>query len=89
VGEIRELVERKLGLQVAASPPKRKLAIRTGIDESKLERAVRPAIERGIVRACRNRRPKIGEPALMALDGADVGRPAYPGRSAARSVLRC
>ena len=53
-----ELVERKLGLQVAASPPKRELAIRTGIDESKLERAVRPAIERGIVRACRNRPPK-------------------------------
>ena len=71
VGEIRELVERKLGFEIAAGAPKRELAIGSGIDEGKLERALGPAIERGIVRAGRNRRPEIAKRAAQRLAMAD------------------
>ena len=71
MGEIGELAEQKLGLKVDAHPPERELAVRAGIDEGKLERALGPSIELGIAGAGRNRRPAIAKRAAQSLAMAD------------------
>ena len=48
VGEIGETVECQVGFEVHAHPPEGELAIRPGVDESKLQRALGPSLEVGI-----------------------------------------
>ena len=48
VGEIGETVEGQLGPEIDAHSPKSELALRPGVDECKLQRALGPSLEMGI-----------------------------------------
>jgi len=71
MGEIGKLAEQKLRLEVGADTPERQLAVRAGIDEGELERALRPSIKLGFAGAGRNRRPVIAKRAAQSLAMAD------------------